>query len=228
MVRRSRGAEPSAPHTAQKPGNAGAVLTPGWRRRVRGEGTATGLTARRGVSAAPSLLSPRCKAHSSPPHTDTSLSAAPTSYNLSSRRLLRADTTIPTPPLPRPVVAQVGGSSAGGGGEAASLRGPADQQPPQPHGGAGHEPQGGGSRRQEKQEFHPPRPKWRRLPLPSHPARGAARGGAFPPTARALPGGKIPVPGPGVGFVLLSFPSRPAARAVETFAVGGILLCHGT
>lgn len=108
------------------------------------------------------------------------------SHNLSSRRLLRADTAIPTLRLPRPVVAQVGDSSGGGGGEAASLRGPAEQQPPQALAEEDTNLKAAAPGRGRGSAANPSLPKWRRLPLPPHPARGTVRGGrgrGLPPCA---------------------------------------------
>lgn len=164
-------------------------------------------------------FSPRCKAHSSPPHTNTSLSAAPTSHNLSSRRLLRADTAIPTPPLPRPPVAQVGGSSAGGGGEVAwpssshtrgrtrtsrpRLPAAPEAAPPTPHAQNGAASRCPLTPRVAPRGAEPSLP--RRALCPAGRARRGAGGGigAAPPALRWL----------------LGLPGRP---------LWGTLLCHET
>lgn len=216
-VRRSRGAEPSAAHPGTHAGPGGGrrcPLTPACQRRDR-RPRALG----RFQPPPPSL--PHGAKPTPPAHTQT-LPSAPRPRHTHTTSAAASSGAL-TPPCPRCPFPRGGGTGRRQQRRWRRRRGfrsrPGRAAAAAGTGGGRHEPQGSSSRPREGQRRRPPLPKWRRLPLPPHPARGAARGGSgrglphTPGPARPGPAGRARGSGVAVGFRLLYPPAGAALSA---------------
>lgn len=194
-VGRSQGAQPSAPHMAP-----GHTWEPG-KRALLPHRAGSAVSEAKARPPAPSLrkvyqpprpfLPPGAKP-TPLPHTQTLPSARRPHHTTSAA----AGSCALTPPSPRcPFCARWWHAAMAAAAVAEEKRLRFPSRPGRAAAaaatrGGGHEPQGSGSRPPEGQRGRPPLPRWRHLPLPPHPARGAGVGGAFPPRRALCPAGR--------------------------------------